>query len=89
MKAVVTVTGRDRRGIIATVSAFLAEKNVNILDISQTIMGEEFAMIMSVDISEIQCELAELAKEIEEIGNKIGMSIRMQHADIFNAMHSI
>ncbi len=89
MKAVVTVTGKDRKGIIAKVSAFLAEKNVNIEDISQTIMGEDFAMIMSVNISEIQEELSVLAKEIEIMGNGIGMTIRMQHEDIFNAMHSI
>lgn len=89
MKAVVTVTGKDKKGIIAKVSTFLAERNVNIEDISQTIMGEEFAMIMSVEIEDGTCELATLAKECEEMGKSIGMSIRMQHSDIFNAMHSI
>lgn len=89
MKAVVTVTGKDKKGIIAKVSTFLAEKNVNIEDISQTIMGEDFAMIMSVDISEIDVELSLLAKQCEEMGDSIGMSIRMQHEDIFNAMHTV
>lgn len=89
MKAVVTVTGRDKKGIIAKVSTFLAEKNVNIEDISQTILGEEFAMIMAVDIEDETCSLASLAKECEELGKSIGMSIRMQHADIFNAMHTV
>ncbi len=89
MKAVVTVTGKDKKGIIAKVSAFLAEKNVNIEDISQTILGEDFAMIMSVDIDDIDCQLAVLAKECEEMGRSIGMSIRMQHEDIFKAMHNI
>jgi ACT domain-containing protein len=63
MRAVVTVTGKDRKGIIAKVSAFLSEKGANIEDISQTIMGEYFAMIMIVDLSEAKAELAVLAKE--------------------------
>ena len=89
MRAVVTVTGKDNKGIIAKVSAFLAEKGVNIEDISQTIMGEYFAMIMMVDLREAKQELAELASECAEMGKKIGMAIYLQHEDIFNAMHSI
>ena len=89
MKAVVTVTGKDKKGIIATVSAFLAEKGVNIEDISQTILGEYFAMIMIADMTEAKAELAVLAQECAELGKKIGMSIYLQHEDIFNAMHSI
>ena len=89
MRAVVTVTGKDRKGIIAKVSGFLSERGVNIEDISQTIMGEYFAMIMIVDISEIKTELSVLAAECAEMGKKIGMAIYMQHEDIFNAMHSI
>lgn len=89
MRAVVTVTGKDRKGIIAKVSQFLSEKNVNIEDISQTILGEYFAMIMLVDISESNTELSDLAKACRELGEKIGMSIYMQHEDIFNAMHNV
>ncbi|MGN1234649.1 MAG: ACT domain-containing protein [Christensenellaceae bacterium] len=89
MRAVVTVTGKDKQGIIAKVSTFLAEKNVNIEDISQTILGEYFAMIMLVDMSGASQSIAAIAKECEEMGRSIGMSIRMQHEDIFNAMHSI
>lgn len=89
MRAVVTVTGKDKKGIIATVSAFLAEKGVNIEDISQTILDEYFAMIMIVDMSEAKTELSVLAQECAELGKKIGMSIYLQHEDIFNAMHSI
>ncbi|MBQ9728330.1 MAG: ACT domain-containing protein [Clostridia bacterium] len=89
MKAVVTVTGKDRQGIIAKVSAFLAEKGANIEDISQTILGEYFAMIMMVDISSATEELATLAKECAELGKQIGMAIYMQHEDIFNAMHNV
>ncbi len=89
MKAVVTVTGKDKKGVIAKVSAFLAEKGANIEDVSQTILSEYFAMIMIVDMSEAKEELSVLAKECAEMGKKIGMSIYVQHEDIFNAMHSI
>lgn len=89
MRAVVTVTGKDKKGIISKISAFLSEKNANIEDISQTILGEYFAMIMLVDLSEATEELSALAKECSELGKKIGMSVYMQHEDIFNAMHNI
>ncbi len=89
MRAVVTVTGSDRRGIIAKVSGFLFERNVNIEDISQTILGDQFAMIMMVDTSESKVEFAELAKELSDMGQAIGMSVRLQHADIFDAMHNV
>ena len=89
MRAVVTVSGKDRKGIIAKVSAFLSEKGANIEDISQTILGEYFAMIMIVDVSTVDKELAVLAKECTELGKQIGMSIYMQHEDIFNAMHNV
>ena len=89
MRAVVTVTGKDKKGIIAKVSGFLAERGANIEDISQTIMGEYFAMIMIVDLSATKQGLSELAKECFEMGKQIGMAIYLQHEDIFNAMHSI
>lgn len=89
MRAVVTVTGKDKKGIIAKVSAFLAERGVNIEDISQTILGEYFAMIMIVDTSEAKEEFSVLAKDCAELGKQIGMSIYLQHEDIFNAMHNV
>ena len=89
MRAVVTVTGKDNKGIIAKVSTFLSEKGANIEDISQTIMGEYFAMIMIVDLSEMKEELSVLAQECAEMGKKIGMAIYIQHEDIFNAMHNV
>ena len=89
MRAVVTVTGKDRTGIIAKVSAFLAERNANIEDISQTVMGEYFAMIMIVDISGAEQSISDLAKECAELGKQIGMAIYLQHEDIFNAMHNV
>lgn len=89
MKAIVTVTGKDKKGIIAKVSAFLASKGANIEDISQTVMGEYFAMIMMVEAGDSDSELAALAKECSEMGKTIGMDIHMQHEDIFKAMHNV
>ncbi|MDE7162942.1 MAG: ACT domain-containing protein [Clostridia bacterium] len=89
MRAVVTVVGKDKTGIISKVSTFLAEKQVNILDISQTILEDYFAMIMLVDMSNASQKLADLAEECRVMGEKIGMSVHLQHEDIFNAMHSI
>ena len=89
MRAVVTVTGKDKKGIIAKVSAFLSERGVNIEDISQTILQEYFAMIMLVDIGDTNTDVAALAKECDELGKTIDMSIRLQHEAIFNAMHNI
>lgn len=89
MRAVVTVTGKDKKGIIAKVSGFLAERGVNIEDISQTILGEYFAMIMIADLSEAKEEVSVLARDCAELGKRIGMSIYLQHEDIFNAMHNV
>ena len=89
MRAVVTVTGKDKTGIIAKISSFLSEKGANIEDISQTILGEYFAMIMIVGLSGTNEELSKLAAECSELGKKIGMAVYMQHEDIFNAMHNI
>ena len=89
MRAVVTVTGKDKKGIIAKVSTFLAERGVNIEDISQTILSEYFAMIMIVDFSSAKTELSVLAEECAQLGKQIGMSIYVQHEDIFNAMHNV
>ncbi len=89
MRAVLTVVGKDKTGIIAKISGFLAERKVNILDISQTILEEYFAMIMLVDITNATVSLAALADECAEMGKTIGMSIHVQHEEIFNAMHSV
>lgn len=89
MRAVVTVTGKDNKGIIAKITSFLADKGANIEDISQTILGDYFAMIMIADVSEVQQELALLARECAEFGKQIGMSVYLQHEDIFNAMHNV
>ncbi len=89
MRAVLTVVGKDKTGIISTISTFLAERNVNILDISQTILQDYFAMIMLVDVSKSTIALAGLSEECSVLGNKIGMSVHVQHEEIFNAMHNV
>ncbi len=87
--AVITVIGQDRVGIIAAVSARLADSNINIKDISQTIMEDVFTMTMLVDISSMKTDFDTLAAQLEHIGTSLGLTIRIQHIGIFNAMHRI
>ena len=89
MKAIVTVVGKDRVGIIAAVCVKLAEYNVNVLDISQTVMQGYFTMMMVVDVSACSLPLAELVVLMEEMGKERGLSIRLQREDIFEAMHRV
>lgn len=89
MKAVITVLGSDRVGIIAAVTNVLAKVNVNILDISQTIMEEIFTMVMLVDLKQANVPFAEISKALDAIAQELGVSIRIQHEDIFNSMHRI
>ena len=89
MKAIVTVVGKDRVGIIAGVCVKLAEYNVNVLDISQTVMQGYFTMMMAVEVGGSSIPLAELATRMEEAGKEMGLSIRVQREDIFEAMHRI
>jgi len=89
MRAIVTVVGQDKVGIIAAVCALLAENNVNILDISQTILQKSFTMVMAVDISNSKTALGDLQTLLNELGQKMEISIRIQREEIFEAMHSI
>ena len=89
MKAIVTVIGKDKVGITAGVCSLLAKYNVNILDITQTLLQEYFTMVMLVDTAACDSSIGELADALEEEGKKLGMSIRIQREDIFNAMHRI
>ena len=89
MKAIVTVVGKDRVGIIANVCVQLASFNVNVLDISQTVMQGYFTMMMVVDVSGSALPVAELAKKLEEKGKDMGLSIRLQREEIFQAMHRV
>lgn len=89
MKAVITVIGKDRVGIIANVSAMLAQNGINILDITQTIVQDLFTMVMLTDISESKIKFAQLVDGLANLGNEMGLEIRCQHEDIFNSMHKI
>ena len=87
MRAIVTVIGKDRVGIIADVTALLAQYGVNVLDISQTVLQEYFTMIMLVDAAQCTVPLADLSRTLDEAGTQRGLQIRAQREDIFNAMH--
>ena len=89
MKSIITVLGKDRVGIIADICTILAKNNIHILDISQTILQEFFTMIMVVDTSKCEMDFVELSKLLTSHGEDIGLSIRIQREDIFNAMHRI
>ncbi|MGK0466822.1 ACT domain-containing protein [Clostridium sp.] len=89
MKAVLTVIGKDKVGIIAHVSTLLFEKNANILDINQTIMDEFFTMVMLVDLSDINLSLKELNEILKKKGKALKVSIKMQHENVFNSMHLV
>ena len=89
MKAVVTVVGHDAKGIIAKVSTKCAEKGGNIVDISQSVLGDYFAMIMMVSIESLTVDFATFADAMAKAGEENGVDIRVMHEDIFNSMHKI
>ena len=89
MKALVTVAGRDRVGIIGGVCTKLAELNVNILDISQTVLQEYFTMMMIADLSGTDASFDSVVAALNEFGAETGLSVRIQRTDIFDAMHQI
>lgn len=89
MKAILTVIGKDKSGIIAKVSNLLAENSINIEDISQTIMQGYFTMIMLIDLANSKIAYNDLVELANKCGNEIGVNIILQHEDIFNSMHKI
>jgi ACT domain-containing protein len=89
VKAIITVIGVDRIGIISEVSTLLAAEKVNILDINQTVLDDYFTMTMLVSLEALEIPLEELKKELVQKGEKLGVSIRLQHEDIFRSMHRI
>ena len=89
MRAVITVIGKDMVGILARVSSICAENNVNVVEVTQSILQDLFAMIMMVDISGLNCEFSEMASSFEKLGEELGLSIHAMHEDIFNSMHRI
>ena len=88
-RTVITVIGKDTKGIIAKVCTFLAENNVNILDISQTIVQEYFNMMMIVDMTKMQKPFVEAAAELAKLGEGIGVQVKCQREEIFDVMHRI
>ena len=89
MKAVVTVVGHDAKGIIAKVSAACAEMGANIVEISQSVLEEYFAMIMVVDISDVCVPFTDMVDRLAKLGEESGLDIRTMHENIFNSMHRI
>ena len=89
MNAIVTVVGQDRVGIIADICNKLAGYNVNILDISQTILQGSFTMVMAVDLGAATASFGDLSAALADLGGEMGLSIRIQREEIFDAMHKI
>lgn len=89
MKSVITVTGKDTMGIIAKVSNLCAECGANIVDISQSVLGEYFAMIMLVDIDSLKIDFIEFVDRMNKLGEDSGLVIQTMHEEIFSAMHTI
>lgn len=89
MKGIITVVGKDKVGIIGKVCMLLSEQNVNILDISQTILQGYFNMMMIVDLSYTHTEFVGLVDKLSELGKTIEVDIKLQHEDIFDSMHRI
>ena len=88
-RTIITVIGKDTKGIIAKVCTFLAENNVNILDISQTIVQEYFNMMMIVDMTKMQKPFVEAADELAKLGEGIGVQVKCQREEIFDVMNRI
>ncbi len=89
MKAIVTVIGKDKVGITATVCTLLAQNNINILDITQTILQDNFTMVMLVDLAACPLSMGDVAQILDEAGRAQELSIRIQREDMFSAMHRI
>ncbi|MDE5618308.1 MAG: ACT domain-containing protein [Clostridia bacterium] len=89
MKAIVSVIGKDKKGIIAAVSGELSDMDVNIEDISQTILQDYFTMIMAVELQESKLSFTQICERLGALGDKIGVEIKMQSQEIFDAMHKI
>ena len=88
-RTIITVVGKDTKGIIAKVCTYLADQNVNILDISQTIVQEYFNMMMIVDMQKMEKSFVEVADELTKLGESIGVQVKCQREEIFDMMHRI
>lgn len=89
MKAFVTVIGDDKVGIIHGITTVFKETNVNVLDVNQTLIGGFFTMIMLVDLEKMETDFRKLKQKLEDVGQQLQLSIRIQREDIFNSMHKI
>lgn len=89
MNAVITVIGKDKKGIIYGVTSVLSENNINVLDINQTLLQEFFTMIMFVDLDAMSIDFKVLKEKLESKAGQLGVSIRIQHDDIFKCMHEV
>ena len=89
MRAVISVLGKDKVGILAKVSTKCQQHNVNIIDVSQTVLEDIFTMVMLVNIEEIDIKFGDFAEEMKEYGKEFGTDIRVMHEDIFNSMHRV
>ncbi len=89
MRTVISVIGKDTVGIIAKVSDICAKRNVNIVDINQSVMQDLFAMVMLTEISALNCPFSDFQDELRSLGKALGLEIRVMHEDIFNSMHRI
>lgn len=89
MKAIVTVIGKDMVGIIAKVSAKCAENNANVIEVTQSVLQDLFAMVMLVDVSQLNCEFSVFSDRLDDLGVEMGLKISAMHEDIFNSMHRI
>ena len=88
-RTIITVVGKDTKGIIAKVCTYLADNNVNILDISQTIVQEYFNMMMIVDMAKMEKPFVQAADELTKLGESVGVQVKCQHEEIFDVMHRI
>ena len=89
MKAVITVIGKDAVGILAKVSTICAETNANVIEVTQSVLQDMFAMIMLVDITNISNDFVALQDKLTALGDSLGLKIHTMHEDIFNTMHRI
>lgn len=89
MRAVVTVIGKDNVGILHKVSGICAERGANVIEVTQSVLQDMFAMIMLIDITALEGDFSELVDKMTNLGNQLGLSIHTMHEDIFNSMHNI
>ena len=89
MRAILTTIGKDKTGIIAGVSSYLAESGINIVDVSQTIMDGYFTMMMMVDVDDVTADFEKLTQELDALGTKLGVDINIRNQEMYDAMHQL